>query len=195
MPAKQNLYFIAVIPPQKICEEITHFKNDFANRFQSKAALKVIPHITLKAPFRFSAEVHEHVIAWFKQMPVTVSFFQQELKDFGVFNSRHKPVIYVEPIMNWSLFHLQKQVLQNFLTTYPAVAPMNHEFEFKPHITIAYRDLKPHFFKAAWNEYQAKRYTAAFEINSFQLLEHNERGWNIISTFFLPALFTEKFDT
>ncbi len=186
MSEKQNLYFIAIVPPQSICEEITHFKDDFANRFESKAALKVMPHITLKAPFRFPASVHEQLVKQFKQMHITVSSFQQELNDFEAFHNKRQPVIYVKPVENLSLSDLQRQVLQSFSVAFPAIAVRGIELEFKPHITVAYRDLQPAMFKKAWHEYRTKNYAATFDVNGFQLLQHNGKMWNIINTFLLP---------
>jgi hypothetical protein len=36
MYKKENLYFIALIPKRDLREKINVFKNDFANRFDSK---------------------------------------------------------------------------------------------------------------------------------------------------------------
>ena len=49
MSARANLYFIAIIPPQEICEAITAIKQDFAERFKSSKALKIIPHNHFKS--------------------------------------------------------------------------------------------------------------------------------------------------
>lgn len=185
MTGRQNLYFIAIVPPEKICREITGFKDDFATRFKSRAALKLIPHITLKAPFKSPAAHHADTIQWFEQMRVTVSYFQQELEGFGAFHNRHKHVIYVKPIMNLPLQNLQKELLQNFRIAYPGEIVTNPEIDFKPHITIAYRDLQSQLFKEAWKEYQSKKYEARFDVKRFQLLQHNGRIWNTVSTFSL----------
>jgi len=182
---KQNLYFLAIIPPQQICDEVTSFKEDFANRFQSKTALKVIPHITLKAPFKLPHVAHDDTVQWFQQMPVTVSSFMQELNGFNAFHNKRSPVVFVKPVMNVSLHQLQKQVLQSFRKAYPKEAIMNTELEFKPHMTIAYRDLMPQLFAEAWKEYRTKIYTAAFEVDRFHLLQHNGRMWNSIDAFSL----------
>ena len=42
---RQNLYFIAIIPPGKICDDVEVFKKDFAGRFGAKEALKNVAHI------------------------------------------------------------------------------------------------------------------------------------------------------
>ncbi len=68
MHEKKNLYFIALIPQQQLCEEITNFKNDFSVRFKSNKALKVIPHITLKAPFQLIVNTHDNLLKWFNNL-------------------------------------------------------------------------------------------------------------------------------
>src|SRR5215471_5045375 len=98
MTAKTNLYFIAIMPPKEISEQVTEIKKDFAERFNSSKALRVIPHITLKAPFKFSD--HTELLRWFALTPVATQSFQQELKNFGSFSNKRNPVIFVEPVMN-----------------------------------------------------------------------------------------------
>ena len=182
---EQHLYFIAIMLPQRINEEIIAFKNDMALRFQSKKALRTASHITLKAPFKMPPAVHGNVLQWFNGMNITVVPFMQEIKDFGAFSNKHNPVIYVQPVMNSSLQHLQKEVLQQFSSTFPKELISRNEYTFSPHITIGYRDLHLQQFKEAWKEYAAKQYTALFEVNSFQLLQHTNGRWNVTGSFLL----------
>jgi 2'-5' RNA ligase len=180
-----NLYFIAVMLPESVDEEIIAFKNDMAQRFHSKKALRTASHITLKAPFKMPAAVHENMLQWFKEMNIAVAPFMQEIKDFGAFNNKRNPVIYVHPVMNESLQQLQKEVLQQFSGAFPKEVISKNEYTFSPHITIAYRDLQPQQFKEAWQEYKAKTYTTSFEVNAFQLLQHLNGKWNVVSSFLL----------
>lgn len=185
MEGPSQLYFIAIMLPRETDTAIISFKNDMANRFQSKKALRTASHITLKAPFKVAADMHQELLQWFEGLAITTTPFMQEIKDFGAFNNRRNPVIYVQPVMNESLRHLQKEVLQQFSQAFPKEPISKNEQIFSPHITIAYRDLQYHQFKEAWQEYQAKTYTALFEVNSFQLLEHVNGRWEIVSSFLL----------
>ena len=83
-------------------------------------------------------------------MQITVPSFKQELRDFGAFHNRRSPVVFVKPVMNSSLDRLQKQVLINFGETYSHENILQQELDFTPHMTSAYRDLKPNVFKEAW---------------------------------------------
>ena len=73
MNKDENLYFIAIIPQHKLCDEINSFKNDFATRFNSKKALKLPPHITLKAPFKLTTNAHDSLLQWFANLRCIVA--------------------------------------------------------------------------------------------------------------------------
>jgi 2'-5' RNA ligase len=168
--AGQHLYFIAIIPPQEICDEITVFKKDFSERFQSSVALKVVPHITLKSPFKLPAEKQEGLKIWFRQLPLFLNEFFIELSGFGAFPNTNSPVVFVQLVMNEALLILQKGVLRHFRMSYPEIEISPLEFNFKPHMTVAYRDLEPEMFANAWKEYSVKKYQAVFSVNEFCLL-------------------------
>jgi 2'-5' RNA ligase len=178
----ENLYFIAIIPPDEIRAAIVAMQLDFARHYNSKAALKVIPHITLKTPFKLPVSGHADLQHWFKEIYTHPGSFPIELKDFGIFSNKYKPVIYVNPIMNVPLYALQKEIIRSFRIAYPGLEITDIEIKFKPHITIAYRDLMPDKFSEAWNTYKAKEFRAAFDVSSFHLLQHDGKMWNIIET-------------
>jgi 2'-5' RNA ligase len=61
--------------------------------------------------------------------------------------------------------------------------PVNAEVNYKPHITVAYRDLKHEQFVKAWSEYQFKKFHAVFGVNNFWLLKHIKHKWECIAEF------------
>ncbi len=187
MNEPSDLYFIAIMLPHQTNEEIKMFKNDMALRFRSKKALRTASHITLKSPFNTPAAAHRQLLQWFGQLSITIPPFTQALKDFGAFSNKHNPVIFVKPVMNQSLQQLQNEVLQQFIGAFPNKTISSNEHAFSPHITIAYRDLLPASFKDAWEAYQYMQYNALFEVNSFQLLQHNDGRWEVIDSFLLPS--------
>jgi 2'-5' RNA ligase len=186
MTGHPNLYFIAIIPPEEISAEVIVFKEDIANRFESKAALKVVPHITLKTPFKLPISEHEKLREWFKNMYVTAHSFSLELKDFGSFPKQLAPVIFIQPVANPSLHLLQKDILWSFKDHFPEVELIKFETNYHPHMTVAYRDLHPDQFKKAWGEYKEKKYSVTFDVKDFHLLQHDGKKWNIIETHSLP---------
>ena len=181
----ENLYFLAIVPAALICEDIISIQQDIADRFQSNAALKIIPHITLKAPFRLPANMDAQLIQWFKQMTINITPFNLELNNFDAFMNSKQPVIYIKPLFNPSLVDLQKQISHNFCTAFPEMSLKNTELQFKPHLTVAYRDLKPRFFEEAWQEFKTKNYSASFLVTDFRLIQHNGKHWESIFGYYL----------
>jgi 2'-5' RNA ligase len=177
---KENLYFIAVIPKRELREKITAIKQDFAKRFNSKVALKVYPHITLKAPFKLPSNMHQKIIDWFLGLQIDQQAFTIELKDFGAFN-RKNPVVYINPIATRELLLLQIKITLSFIKNISDIVDKS-DLEFKAHCTVAYRDLDKSNFTKAWNEYQYKQFNASFEVDAFYLLQHDSKKWNLIAT-------------
>lgn len=177
---KENLYFIALIPHRELREQITVLKQDFATRFNSKKALKVFPHITLKAPFKLSTNAHEELIRWFNDLHLLQGQFRIQLKNFGAFDNKRNPVVFVQPVVTKELQALRQQLIASFSSAFPALLhPVDREFH--PHITIAYRDLSTVMFTKAWSEYQNKQFDASFEIDAIYLCQHDSKKWNIIA--------------
>lgn len=176
----EHLYFIAIIPPQDICDEITVFKNEMSELYQSKAALKIIPHITLKAPFKLAAPKHAGLFTWFEELYTGTESFEIELENFGAFHNKQNPVIFVHPVMNTALAIIQQEIVRSFHNHFPEINIMDVERKFSPHITIAYRDLQFEQFEQAWSIFRNRAYKASFTVNEIHLLEHDGKKWNSI---------------
>jgi 2'-5' RNA ligase len=178
---KEDLYFIAAIPKRELREKITAFKQDFAKRFNSSKALKVYPHITLKAPFKYPSNAHDRILDWFENLQINQNPFTIQLKDFGAFHNKMSPVIFIHPEPNIEIQSMQQEIIKDFKTFLPAAVHPT-DLKFNPHVTVAYRDLDRDNFQKAWEEYKHKKFAAAFEIVAFYLLQHDSKKWNLIST-------------
>jgi 2'-5' RNA ligase len=176
---KDILYFIALIPPEDVDAEITNIKQQIANIYNSRKALKVVPHITLKAPFKVSAENSAMVLRWFNNLQLSSSAFNVTLDGFNAFENKNNPVLFINPLLSNDLKMLQKEVMELFVGTFPQVRLSTHEHDFKPHITIAYRDLEYSRFVEAWAQYKTKPYNVTFKADSIYLLRHNGTSWEI----------------
>ena len=182
---QQNQYFVAIIPPIAISEEVTSFRNDFKENYNSKASLKNMPHITLKAPFKTELQHHAEVLNWFYNLDVPDKSFIVELHNFGAFDNPKNPVVYVHPVLINAMASLQAAIIKSFETAFPTISLHYHEHAFKPHMTIAYRDLAYAEYKKAWQEYSTKKYSAKFKVNAFYLLQHTGTKWKIIAEYSL----------
>jgi 2'-5' RNA ligase len=179
--AKTSLFFIALIPDKDLRKKIHTIKEDFSQRFYSHKALKVYPHITLKAPFKCSAGGKKELLNWFSETSFQQKPFLLYLKGFGAFHNKNSPVVFINPMPSKELLQMQNEMMVGFSSIFPAyVHPV--DVGFKPHITVAYRDLTPENFSRAWQEYKDKPFKDVFGVHSIYLLEHNTKKWNIIAT-------------
>jgi 2'-5' RNA ligase len=178
----ENMYFMAITPPEAISQKIITIQEDFASRFESHASLKIMPHITIKGPFRFPDQEHETVVSWFSQLNIPVAPFTLELKNFDAFHRKDKPVIFIKPSPNPSLLSLQKHIIARYNEKFPGEPVMNLELNYHPHLTVAYRDLKPASFREAWEEFKEKEFSGSFEVNDYHLLQHNGKKWEVIKS-------------
>jgi 2'-5' RNA ligase len=176
-----NLYFIALIPPESICNDITSFKNDIARYYNSLKALRSVPHITLKAPFTIDTNLHNQVVDWFTSIQLNQAQFDLQLNSFGVFDNPKNPVLYVKPILSDALLTLQQTIIAEFERAFNFIPIHYLERDFNPHITIGYRDLSYPEFEKAWQIYQYKKYDAAFSVKNICLLKHDGAKWNVIA--------------
>lgn len=184
MYSKENLYFIALIPQKEVRNKITIVKEDFAKRFNNRKALKVYPHITLKAPFKYPADLHDDVANWFSDLKITHHTFNIQLKNFGAFHNKHNLMVFVNLIITHELTVIQNKIISGFKSFFPeGIHPI--DLKFKPHVTIAYRDLLPEQFQKAWLEYKSKSYNATFQVKGFYLLQHDTKKWNLVSTYYV----------
>ncbi len=54
---------------------------------------------------------------------------------------------------------------------------------FKPHMTVAFRDLRPAMFKQAWETMKDAHISFTWEARSFFLLKHNGKEWGLLKEF------------
>ncbi len=126
--------------------------------------------------------MHAELLRWFNDLHILQKQFIIQLKDFGAFENKRNPVVFVQPVVTKELQALQQQLIANFSSVFPGnIHPT--DLDFHPHMTIAYRDLSPEMFQQAWNEYKHKSLDEAFEVDAVYLLQHDSKKWNIISTY------------
>ena len=172
----ERLYFIAIVPPAKIQDEITQLKHLVAERFNSKHALRSPPHITLHMPFKWKDQKLEKLIEAMKLINLGLVPFDIELKRFNFFEPR---VVYVDVIQNEMLGQLQEKVVS---VCRKELKLNNADYKnrgFHPHVTIGFRDLrKPKFYEAK-DYFEEKEFTIQFKAESVKLLKHDGHKWSI----------------
>lgn len=175
---KTGLYFVALIPPDDIAEEVKAFKELAASRFHSRRALASPAHITLQPPFKWSENRIAEITRLLEEFAPTIAPFEQELRDFSCFKPR---VVFVGVVLNDALKNLAAR-LQDTLR--PLLGEENIDARpYHPHMTVAFKDLKPYWFYRAWEYFSAQSYTRTFTANAICLLKHNGKEWEVVRVF------------
>jgi 2'-5' RNA ligase len=58
---------------------------------------------------------------------------------------------------------------------------------FVPHMTVAFRDLQPAQFRAAWPQFKARLFQGSFLASALTLLLHDGKRWQVFAEFSLSA--------
>lgn len=180
MNPSERLFFIALLPPTEIQEEITHIKHHFATTYESRHALKSPPHITLQPPFKWLSEnlpKLEEKLSVFAQKK---SPFLIKLSGFSAFPPR---VIYVDVIKNPELFKIQNTLIDHLEKTLNIVDERSKSRPFSPHVTVAFKDLTRNNFKTAWLEFKDREINFEFTVTHLTLLIHQNHKWEIQQNF------------
>jgi len=171
-----NLYFIAIIPPEPIYEEVLALKHHFKNKYNSKAALNSPPHITLHMPFKWKESKEAALIAGLEEFSASKASFAIRLNNFSTFEPR---VIFIDVIKDENLESLQKQLKRFCKVEFNLFNADYKEFAHHPHLTLAFRDLKKPAFYKAWEEFNEKKFEAKFGVSSIAVLKHDGKEWKV----------------
>lgn len=177
---QKQLYFIALLPPQNIQEILTKIKQEFTEKYQSKAALKSPPHLTLQPPFEWDKNeislVEKHLTEFVRhqtQIPII-------LDGFAAFKPR---VIYINVIKTPELLTIYQNLTTYLESSLNIVDQRSQNRVFSPHITIGFRDLTKDNFHKAWLEFEHQPIHFEFMVAKFTLLIHNGKCWQISKEF------------
>jgi len=178
--SEQRLFFVALLPPQSIQDEVNQIKQYFADRYASCKAFNSPPHVTLQPPFKWltdNLEVLQDCLRAFAacRPPVPVT-----LEGFGAFKPK---VIYVNVLKTLELMRLQKQLIAHTEASLAIVDPMAKSRPFAPHMTVAFRDLTRQNFKAAWPEFEHRQLHFQFTPPNLTLLIHDSNRWHVCAEF------------
>lgn len=185
---KEPLFFVALLPPQSIQDQVTEIKHYIAERYGSRHALKSPPHITLQPPFSWSLDRLDELkrsLSLFAQFQATISI---TLDGFSAFPPR---VIYVHVDRTEPLLALHRNLIEHLGTTVNLVDPKETSRPFAPHMTVAFRDLTKQNFKLAWEEFKGRSSEASrsdalyfeFTASALTLLAHNGQRWEVDAEF------------
>ncbi|MGQ9871457.1 2'-5' RNA ligase family protein [Leptodesmis sp.] len=180
MNTGKKRFFIALLPSREIQDYANEIKQYFSDRYNSRAAQKSPPHITLQPPFEWPVENLPQLEQHLSIFALAQSPFSVTLQGFAAFPPR---VIYINVLKTAELLHLQQALLADLEANLGIVNPKDKTRPFAPHITVASRDLTQQAFKAAWPEFQGRSLHFSWLASSLTLLSHNGQRWTICQEF------------
>ncbi|NWF59184.1 MAG: 2'-5' RNA ligase family protein [Fischerella sp.] len=180
MQKSQNLFFIALLPPQEIQDYANQIKQYFADQYASRHAQKSPPHITLQPPFEWLDENVPGLEACLQEFASRQKAVPITLSGYGAFVPR---VIYINVVRNPELLALQAALMTHLQRELAIVDKVSQTRPFAPHMTVAFKDLTRQNFKAAWPEFQQRELYFEFTADKLTLLRHDGRRWNIKAEF------------
>ena len=175
-------YFVAIIPPSPWQEEALALKHYFSERYNSGGALRSPPDITLHMPFRWKEENEDLLIASLTAFAVQHKSFVLAFENFGSFPPR---VIFIALRPSEELAMMQTDLQRHVKAELNLFNANYKEHPFRPHLTVAFRDLRKSAFREAWDEFKEKH--GEFAVERIVLLKHNGIMWEVFKEFSLPG--------
>ncbi len=173
-----NMYFIAIVAPEEIDQQVLKWKNYFKDHFGCSVALKSPAHITIVPPFWMKEDLENDLINSIREFSVTKTKFEITLQNFAAFQPK---VIFVDVVKNKRLDELY-QSFADFIVSQNKFPIKKDDRPFHPHVTLATRDLYKKAFQEAWEIFSKKKYEALCIVNGISLLRHNKKNWDVIFT-------------
>lgn len=185
-----NLYLIAILPPPQLREQIDEIRRECAERYGVTAALKQPVHIILFRPLLLDPE-RENWLAKLLLSATNHASFDQQLENFDSLNMH---AVFLRAIKNAGISAIQRNISSIINRNKIDPKEVKSNTLFRPHITIAYRDIPPDVFPVMWDNYKNRKFKRNFVVESFSLLKHDGKRWNLLRQYKLkqsdiPTLF------
>jgi 2'-5' RNA ligase len=165
----ENLFLVCLIPPVSIADDINEIRTYISDKFNVHESLKRPVHITLYPPVKISSFDAEK--SFFKVL-ADAAFHQPFTQVLRNFNSFPEHTFYLDVEQNEGLMLLEKQITK-------ALRPLKlieKKEKFNPHLTLAFRDIKP-IFKQVCVEFKDRKFKREFVVSSFSVYKHIDKRW------------------
>lgn len=176
----------AIMPPPEFAEEIHRLRLEFSKKFGFVKALKPPVHITIVPPFSVPAELcaqFEQRMQLLAKWAQVQTPFEIDVNGFDFFEQNH-PVTYLDVAKN----NLLETLYAGFIKQLSVLTCLKglHK-NFRPHLTIGYRDVTADALPGIKEEYTARTCSAAFPCQSIFLWKHNHTNWQVAQEYTFTA--------
>jgi 2'-5' RNA ligase len=176
---ESRIYFIALLPNAEIGKEIIRLKQEFAENYDAQKSLRVLPHITLQAPFTAKPDMEEAFCTELAAFAAAETPFEIRLDGYGSVHLKNRRVLFINVEKDAAIAALHNKLIR-FLRKEFGFSSMLARYGYNPHISIAVNDLKPRELEAAWNEYRNKPFEASFRVNNIYIFRHTDSSWEVL---------------
>ncbi|MEX2567238.1 MAG: 2'-5' RNA ligase family protein [Cyclobacteriaceae bacterium] len=172
-------YFIGIVPKGEV-GTVTHLiKQDLKENFGLKYALKSPPHVTLKMPFLFNEKKEGLLVQKLNSFFAREKGFELKFKGFQTFGKR---VIYIGVRYPSELLEMQIRLAQFCKGKLGQTLELS-DTNFKPHMTIAFKDLKKSEFEKYLEFLQKYEMDYRTIVSEISILKKEQFRWKILDTF------------
>jgi 2'-5' RNA ligase len=179
-PKKESkIYFIALLPNAAVGKEIIRMKQEFADFYDARKALKVLPYITVQVPFTADPLMEKDLCEALTDFASGMKPFEVQLNGFGAVALETRRLIFINVVKSPSIMHLHKELILLLRKDF-GFSNMLAKYGFNPHISLALNDIGEGMFEMARQEYEDKEFHAAFKVNNLYLLRHTGTAWEVL---------------
>jgi 2'-5' RNA ligase len=179
-----QLYFIALIPPNPLKDQIQEVKLEVKAKFNSSHSLNAPPHITLLSPFRLEGEDTNQLNSLLEVFAQEFEPFEVRLHNFSTFPPR---VVFIDVEQSPGLIEVQEN-LEELARSHSDLFNYNYaERPYHPHVTLAFKDLTKSNFYKAWKEFQERSFDGSFIADILFLLKHDGDTWSVVKKYSLST--------
>ena len=107
MTVTSRLYFVALVPDEPLLSKVRAIKQEIAEHFGSKAALRSPAHITLHMPFQWREDREDRIAEALEEAASATGPFSIQLSGFNAFKPR---VLYLDMLSSPPLRALHEAV-------------------------------------------------------------------------------------
>jgi 2'-5' RNA ligase len=180
-------YFIGLLPPPALETTLHQVKADLKAHFQVKYALQSPSHLTLKMPFRYKEGKERELVMRLTNLLEAQEPFLLQLLGIGHFGRRniHHQIAATAPLVQLQI------LLRSFCKRYLHLIEELSDRNFQPHITLAYKDLKPNHFEEVLAFAKKNAVSDDFLVDRAYLLKNVEGRWKVVA----PLIFGKSVET
>lgn len=180
----ENLFLVCLVPPVTIVEDIDEIRTYISEKYNVYESLKRPAHITLFPPVKLSSLETEKRFFNALEDAAYNTPFTQVLRNF---NSFLQHTFYLDVEQNEGLMKLEKQIAKELQ---PLKLTEKKE-KFNPHLTLAFRDVKPPVFDQISADFKDRKFKREFHVSSFSVYKHMDKKWQPYKEFSFKDPFTK----